>query len=203
MPEAADSSGAVVVAVGSNESLWVWQVCPSLGTCVVTESLCVLVWGHCGQHGEELGQRCGPCCQGSGFDFKACSTMASWPHRGATLQRSQLVRSCSSSWTRSRWAKPWTESSEFQSCVYGDVHPHEEIKCAGISAVLLRARFECFILVPLSAYDRVLENTYITNMQIQCLIVNSLFLSLRAFITMPATSDNQIPGQPFCFFPVC
>lgn len=73
-----------------------------------------------GQHGEELGQSCGPCCRESGFDFKAYSTAASWLHRGAMLQRSQLVRSSSSGRTRSRWAKTRTESTEFQSHVYGE-----------------------------------------------------------------------------------
>lgn len=49
----------------------------------------------------------------------------------------------------------------------------------------------------------VLENTCITDMQMQSLMVNSVFLSVRAFITMPVTSDNQVPGQPLHFFPVC
>lgn len=85
----ADSSGAVVWAVGSNK--WPWWVCPSLGI------LCH--YGESGGSVARVGQRCGRAARGQGLvSDRGFLT-------GARLLWPQLLQSLPSSHTRRRRAK--------------------------------------------------------------------------------------------------
>lgn len=186
----ADCSGSVVWAVGSNKSPW-W-LCPSLGI------LCS-DWESGVSVARSWGRDAWPAARGQGS--QGLISKHGFLTR-ARLQCSQLVQSLSSSHTRRRRAKTWTEYTEFQSHTYGEnmcMHMKKWTEGSASQHKIWVLHTCPIIWVWLSD----LENTYITCMQIQCLAVNSVFLSLRAFITMPVTSDNQRTWTALCFFPVC
>lgn len=104
----ADCSGSVVWAVGSNKSPW-W-LCPSLGI------LCS-DWESGVSVARSWGRDAWPAARGQGS--QGLISKHGFLTR-ARLQCSQLVQSLSSSHTRRRRAKTWTEYTEFQSHTYGE-----------------------------------------------------------------------------------
>lgn len=138
-------------AVGSNKSPW-W-LCPSLGI------LCS-DWESGVSVARSWGRDAWPAARGQGS--QGLISKHGFLTR-ARLQCSRLVQSLSSSHTRRRRAKTWTEYTEFQSHTYGEnMCMHMKKWTEGSSAVLPNTRSECFILVPLSGYDWVIWRTPIS-----------------------------------------